>query len=428
MNKEYINRLAENELKRKLKSSGCVLVKGPKFSGKTTLCERYSNSSISLKTANAINLANSDPYLTLEGDKPHLIDEWQKVPEIWNVIKDDLDKDYEFGKYIITGSTTPIDEKQIYHSGAGRISEMMLRPMSLYESGESSGVVSLKELVESGTFKTVFAENNKISLSEIAYLLCRGGWPIAVKAEKEYALDVTKNYYDGLFRVENESDEFSKFLEGKNIPLLLLILKSYSRNISTQVKKSNVIKNIIESGSRESLTEETFNIYYETLKKLFIIYEMPAWNFNLRTSIAVRKTPTIHFVDTSIATSALGILPSDLLNDLKSFGLFFEDMAVRDLSIYAQANNATLKHYRDSSGQEVDAIVEMSNSEYAAIEIKIWSEKNIKEGITSLLNFEKKMQNSNLKTPKIKMILTSHNACYKTVEGIYVVPITCLKD
>lgn len=428
MDKTYIKRLAENELERKLNSSGCVLVKGPKFCGKSTLCERFAKSTLYLKTTNSIDLANADPYSALEGEKPHLIDEWQKAPEIWNIIKDDLDKDYEFGKYLITGSTTPVDEKKIQHSGAGRISELMLRPLSLYESSDSNGLVSLRDLFELKDIKTQFEENNPVKLKDIAYLLCRGGWPISIKASKEYGIDVTKNYFDGLFRIENESDEYAKFLENKDIELLKLILKSYSRNISTQVKKTKIIKDIIESGERSTLTEDTFNIYTDILKKLFIIYDMEASNFNLRTSVSVRKSPTIHFVDTSIATASLGIVPNDLLNDLKSFGYFFEDMAVRDLSIYAQANNAKLKHYRDSSGQEVDAIVELNTGDYAAIEIKISSEKNIEEGIKSLNSFESKMKNSNIKTPRFKMILTSHGACYKDKSGIYIVPISCLKD
>jgi predicted AAA+ superfamily ATPase len=238
---------------------------------------------------------------------------------------------------------------------------------------------------------------------------------------------VTRNYYDGLFVVENESDEFVGFLKNKNIELLQIILKSFARNISTQAKRTKMINDIIDSGIRNKLDDDTFYSYEKTLKDLFIIYDMPAWNLNLRSSVAVRTTPTHHFVDTSIATAALRINPADLMNDIKSFGFFFEDFAVRDLSVYAESIGGSLKHYRDSSGQEVDAIVELDNGNYGAIEIKIASEKNINDGISSLNKFEKKMLVNGQKTPFFKMILTSHGSCYKK-DGIYIVPITCLKD
>lgn len=426
MEKKYISRLAEKALKMNLDSSGCVLVKGPKFCGKSTMCEQFAKSSIALKTSNMIELVETDPKTALSGEKPHLIDEWQKVPELWNVIKDDLDHDYQFGKYIITGSTTPVDSSKIQNSAAGRIAPMMLRPFSLFESSESNGVVSLEKLFNKNYhFTTVF--ENPTSLSDIAFYMCRGGWPIAVKAKKESAIRVTTNYYNGLFTIEDESDEFAEFLKNKNIDLLKLILKSYARNISTQAKTTSMIADIIASGERSTLDEVTFQSYKKTLEDLFIVYEMPAWNLNLRTSVSVRTAPTHHFVDTSIAIAALGIKPLDLLNDLNSFGFFFEDFAVRDLAIYADYIGAELKHYRDSANYEVDAILKMPNGEYGAIEIKIASDKNIKDGIVSLNNFEKKMVKNGLKTPSFKMVLTSHGMCYRNQDGVFVVPINMLK-
>lgn len=430
MVKDYKERLAEKELEIKLNSSGCVVVSGPKFCGKSTMCELFAKSSTQLKTTKAIELALSDPRTALIGDNPHLIDEWQKAPEIWNEIKSDLDDDYVFGKYILTGSTTPANPKYIQHSGAGRISRMTLKPFTLYESGESIGIVSLYDLFQndSKNFVTLYANENKIGLKEIAFLICRGGWPISTKAKPEFAINTTRNYFDGLFVVENESDEFAEFLKNKNIELLHTILRSFARNISTQAKRTSMIKDILASGSREKLDEDTFYSYEKILKDLFIIYDLPAWNLNLRTTVTVRTSPTHHFYDTSIAAAALKINSSDLLNDMKSFGYFFEDFAVRDLSVYANSINGQLKHYRDSSGQEVDAIIELENGDYSAIEIKIASEKNIKEGIQSLNRFEQKMSKSSLKTPKFKMILTSHGACYKTKDNIFVVPISCLKN
>jgi len=430
MSKEYIKRLAEVNLDKKLHSSGCVLVSGPKFCGKTTMCKQFAKSLTALKDTNTIDLAKADVRTTLIGDKPHLIDEWQKVPEIWNYIKNDLDDDYQFGKYILTGSTTPVDPSKIQHSGAGRITKMVLRPFALFESGESNGKVSLSELFSNPDKKidTVLREDNKVTLQDISYYVCRGGWPISVKSEKEYAIETTKNYFNGLFTNEDENDDFALILKNKNIDLLKIILKSYARNISTESKKSNMIADIIESGVRETLDEDTFNSYEKVLKDLYIIYDMPSWNQNLRSSVSVRTTPTHHFVDTSIATASLGIKPTDLMNDLKSFGFFFEDFAVRDLSVYADSINCDLKHYRDSNGQEVDAIVEAENGDYCAIEIKIASDENIKNGISSLCSFEKKMNDNNIKKPLFKMVLTSHGACYKSKEGVLVVPINFLKN
>ena len=430
MAKTYVKRLAERALKTKLNSSGCVLVSGPKFCGKSTMCERFAKSVTPLKTTNAIELALADPRSALRGETPHLIDEWQKAPEIWNEIKNDLDEDYEFGKYILTGSTTPVDSNRIQHSGAGRITRMTLKPFTLFESGESNGIVSLSGLFQNGgkDFPVLYASENKTTLSDIAFLICRGGWPIAVKANKEYALNVTKNYFEGLFVVENESDEFAAFLKNKNIELLQIILRSFARNVSTQAKKTEMIKNIIDSGLRASLDEDTFSTYEKVLKDLFIIYDLPAWNLNLRTTVSVRTAPTHHFIDTSMAAAALKINPADLMNDMKSFGFFFEDFAVRDLSVYAEAIGGELKHYRDSAGQEVDAIVEVENGDYCAVEIKIASQKNVNDGISSLNSFEQKMRSNGMKTPLFKMLLTSHGACYKTEDGVLVVPINCLKN
>jgi predicted AAA+ superfamily ATPase len=427
--KDYISRLAEQTLLTKLNSSGCVVVTGPKFCGKSTMCEEFAKSVTALKTTNSIELAKADPKSALIGANPHLIDEWQKAPEIWNVIKDDLDSDYQFGKYILTGSTTPIEPSKIQNSAAGRITPMMLKPFTLFESKESSGVISLSGLFNKEySFTTVYDNQNLISLSDIAFYICRGGWPIAVKAKKEYAINVTNNYYNGLFTIEDESDEFAEFLKNKNVDLLKLVLRTLARNISTQAKNTSMISDIIASGERSVLDDDTFLSYKKTLEDLFIVYDMPAWNLNLRTSVAVRTAPTHHFVDTSIATSALGIKPADLMNDLKSFGFFFEDFAVRDLSVYAESLGAELKHYRDSSGLEVDAIVKLPNGEYGAVEIKIASEKNISEGISSLNSFSKKMKENELKLPSFRMILTSHGSCRKTEDNIYIVPINLLRN
>ncbi len=429
-NNRYMPRLAERELSVALHSSGCVLVEGPKFAGKSCLSERFASSKVSLKTNADIALYSSNPTLALQGDNPHLVDEWQKVPEIWNLIRDDLDKEYSFGKYILTGSTTPASPEKIQHSGAGRIASFILRPMSLFESGESDGRFSLRELFESGfdESKTESKYSNTVTLADIAFYLCRGGWPISVKADRKYAINVTKNYYNGLFRIENESDEFAAFLAKADIELLIAILKAYARNISTQAKCSKMIQDIRTSGIKPTLSEDTFQKYKKILQDLFILYEMPSANFSLRSSVVTRAGPTHHFYDASIATACLGVKPADLLNDLHSFGFFFEDMAIRDLSVYASSLGATIKHYRDSANREVDAVIELENGDYCAVEIKIASDENIEKGIASLLSFKRINEEAGRKPPLFSLLLTSHGASYLSKEGVYVIAINRLRD
>lgn len=430
MDNDYLPRLIEREMDDQLHSSGCVLVKGPKFCGKSRTCERFASSKTELKTSAVIDLIKADPTLALNGETPHLIDEWQKVPEIWNLIRDRLDKNYQFGSYILTGSTTPVSPEKIEHSGAGRISEVAMRPMSLFESGDSDGKVSLRSLFEVGWKKenAVMPYEDAFSLSDLAFLLCRGGWPIAVKAGRKYARLVTKNYYSGLFRVENESDEFASFLRDKDIDLLQAVLRCYARNVSTQAKVTSMVKDILERGDRAKLDSDTFLKYKKTLEDLFIIYELPAWNFSLRSSVSVRVAPTHHFFDPSIALASLDVSPSDLLNDLNSMGLFFEDMAVRDLLVYSSALGGKLKHYRDSLGREVDAILELENGEYAAIEIKLGSEEGIASGVSSLVSFSSLLEKAGQRRPKFSMVLTSHGQCSLSEEGVYIVSINHLRD
>ncbi|MDD6239994.1 MAG: DUF4143 domain-containing protein [Eubacteriales bacterium] len=430
MEKNYRKRIIEAELERKLHSSGCVLVAGPKFVGKTTTCATKAKSITSLKSNEAVHFARLYPSSALRGEIPHLIDEWQKAPEIWNLIRDDLDKDYVFGKYLLTGSTTPVDPTTIQHSGAGRITRLIMRPFSLYESGESLGIVSLRQLLENPGMElpTLLPEDNPFTLEQIAFSMCRGGWPISCLSPKEYALDVTLNYYESLFNIENESDEFLSFLKNKDIDLLKAILKENARAVSSQMKRSRMLKEILESGIRSTLDEETFLSYYRVLENLYITYELPAWNLNLRSSVAVRTAPTHHFFDTSIALASLGITPKRLLDDKESFGLFFEDFALRDLFVYASALRADIRHYRDSAGQEVDAVLLFPDGEYATIEIKTASYKGIEEGISSLLSFEAKMEKNQLKKPRLKLVLTSHGGCLRDPRGVYVVPLSALKD
>ena len=416
--KKYYNRLVEKEIEKALKSAGAVVIEGPKFCGKTTTALRYSKSDIRLNTAEAINLARLETKNVLRGETPRVIDEWQTVPNIWNHVKAWIDENPRFGQFILTGSSTPADKSAIYHSGAGRIARVKMRPMSLTESKDSAACVSLGELF-SNPKANVFNENKNHSLQKTAFYICRGGWPLSVLAGEEIALDVTKNYYDGLFNFEYSENE--KF-RNKSPELMRMILRSYARNISAPVPLKTIQSDVTSSNNR-TLDNKTLNDYLEALKDLFIIEDLEAWNPNLRSRAAIRTTPTRHFVDTSVATAVLGITPNDLMNDLPSFGLFFEDMAVRDLTIYSNYLGAKVKHYRDSSGLECDAIIHFENGKWGAVEIKLGGEKLIEEGAKNLEKLKKVVDNNNL---AFRMILTAAGSAYKREDGIYVVPLNCL--
>ena len=419
----YYERLIEKRIERKLKSSGAVLVAGPKFCGKTTTCMLYQNSYIKLNTKQSIAMARLNPKGVLIGEQPRLIDEWQKAPDIWNHIKDDLDFDYQFGKYILTGSSTPADKTDVHHSGAGRIAPLLMRPMTLWESKESNGKVSLASLFEGGTDYPLDM-NSEFTLEDVAFLLCRGGWPIAVQAPRDIALEITKNYYGGLFIFEDSENERFR---NKKPEVLRMILRSYARNISTEAAVSTIISDIRQSNER-SMDTKTYEDYMEALKDLYIIEDMEAWNPNIRSKTSIRSTPTRHFVDTSIACRSLGVNPLDLMNDLESFGLFFEDFAVRDLRVYADSLGGEVKHYRDNSGLECDAVVHLEDGRWGGIEIKLGGDDLINDGAESLKRLRDKIvQKSDEKAPSFLLVLTAVGAAYKREDGVCVAPINMLK-
>lgn len=419
----YFHRLVEKELELKLKTSGAVVVAGPKFCGKTTTCMLYQNSFVKLNTKQAIAMARMNPRGVLEGEKPRLIDEWQKAPDIWNQVKDDLDFEYQFGKYILTGSSTPADKTEVHHSGAGRITPVKMRPMSLWESKESKGTVSLQSMFD-GDADYPWDTNSDFSLDDVSFLLCRGGWPISVLAPKEIALEITKNYYNGLFVFEDcENERF----RDKKPEVLKMILRSYGRHISTEAAASTIIADVCQSNER-TMDTKTYGNYMDALKDLYIIEDLPAWNPNIRSKTSIRSTPTRHFVDTSIACRALGIGPEDLKRDLESFGLFFEDMAVRDLSVYANYLGGTVSHYRDNAGLECDAVLHLDDGRWAAIEIKLGGEEHIEAGAQSLKTLKNKIiEKSEERAPSFLMVLTGVGGAYKRSDGVYVAPINLLK-
>lgn len=419
----YYNRLVEKQIELKLKTSGAVVVAGPKFCGKTTTCMMYQKSFVKLNTKQAITMARMNPEGVLIGEKPRLIDEWQKAPDVWNQVKDDLDFNYEFGKYILTGSSTPADKTEVHHSGAGRIAPVMMRPMSLWESKESKGTVSLENLFGGGD-AFPWDMNEGFHLEDVARLLCRGGWPVSVVAPGDIALEITKNYWNGLFVFEDQENERFR---NKKPEVLKMIVRSYARHISTEAAVSTIIADVRQSNER-TMDPKTFDDYMEALKDLYILEDMAAWNPNIRSKTSIRSTPTRHFVDTSIACRSLGVSPDDLMQDLKSFGLFFEDMAVRDLRIYTDTLGGEVRHYRDNAGLECDAVVHLEDGRWGAIEIKLGGDDLIEDGASSLkLLRDKIVEKSDERAPEFLMVLTAVGGAYRRKDGVYVVPINLLK-
>lgn len=420
----YYKRLIEQEIELKMRTSGAVVVAGPKFCGKTTTCMLYQKSFVKLNTQQAISMARMNPKAVLNGEKPRLIDEWQKAPDVWNQVKDDLDFNYEFGKYILTGSSTPADKTTVHHSGVGRIASIKMRPMSLWESQESKGSVSLSALFDGKEDEFPWDMNQDFSLEDVAYLLCRGGWPISVRAPRDIALEITKNYWNGLFVFEDcENERF----RNKKPEVLRMIVRSYARHISTEAAASTIIADVRQSNER-TMDAKTFADYMEALNDLYILEDMRAWNPNIRSKTSIRSTPTRHFVDTSIACRALGVSPKDLMGDLESFGLFFEDMAVRDLRIYTESLGGEVLHYRDNAGLECDAVLHLDDGRWGAVEIKLGGDDNIEAGASTLKQLKSKIEEkSDENAPSFLLVLTAVGGAYRREDGVFVAPINLIK-
>ena len=420
----YKKRIADSILQKKLKAKGAVLIEGPKWCGKTTTAEQISKSILYM--ANPENkeqnlmLADINPSLLLKGDVPRLIDEWQIAPKLWDAVRFEVDHRKSEGQFILTGSSVPADNSLIMHTGTGRFSFLLMRPMSLYESLESNGTVSLEDLFASKEISGV----NNLSLEDIAYLCCRGGWPRSVSMEKDIALEQAFDYYDAVV-----SSDISRVDGVKRESIRVKnLMRSYARNIGSQASIETLRNDIVNNDSF-SLDSDTVFSYINALKKIFVIEDVPAWNPNLRSKTAIRSSDTRYFIDPSIATASLGIGPSDLINDLNTFGLVFENLCVRDLRVYAESINGSLYHYRDSSSLECDAVIHLRNGDYGLIEIKLGGDMLIEEGATNLIKLKDKLDTTKMKRPSFLMILTATgNYAYKRKDDICVVPIGCLKN
>jgi predicted AAA+ superfamily ATPase len=421
----YKPRIADRVLKEQLEASGVVLIQGPKWCGKTTTAEQQAKSVLYLddpKTRKTnLLLAESDPGILFQGNIPRLIDEWQLAPKLWDAARFEVSRRRLPGQFIFTGSSVPPDMSELTHSGTGRFAWLTMRPMSLWESGESTGNVSLNDLFQ-GNITTAIA--NDMSLNELAFLICRGGWPGSVNLAPKAALKQALNYVDAIANYDisrvdnvNRSPDFTKRL-----------LRSYARHQGGQVPVKTIYDDLA-TNKAGSMNEDTITSYLVALKKIFVIEDMPAWNPNLRSKTAIRTSDTRFFVDPSMATAALGLGPADLAGDLNTFGLLFETMAVRDLRVYADALDGQIYHYRDKNGLECDAILHLRNGNYGLIEIKLGGDSLIESGANALKKLAGKMNTAKMNSPSFLMVLTGLGQyAYRRDDGVYVIPIAALRD
>lgn len=423
--KQYRKRIADEILQRKLEGKGAVLIEGPKWCGKTTTAEQIASSVLYMddpeKREQNIQMAELNPKRLLRGDTPRLIDEWQLAPKLWDAVRFEVDHRGELGQFVLTGSAVPPDTKDMTHSGTGRFTWLTMRPMSLYESGDSTGEVSL------GTLFTAPQEidgESHIDLDRLAFLVCRGGWPQAVGLRNKIALDQAMDYYDAVVHSDiNRADNVQK-----NPERVKRLMRSYARSQGGQVPNT-VIAEDISVNEDGKINEETVASYINALKKIFVIEDMPAWNPNLRSKTAIRTSDTRYYVDPSIAAAALGIGPQDLIGDLNTFGFLFETLCIRDLRVFADALNGQVYHFRDKDGLECDAVIHLRNGSYGLVEIKLGGERAIEAGAASLQALGGKIDTEKMKSPAFLMVLTgTGDFAYRRADGVYVVPIGCLKD
>ena len=423
--KKYKARIADEILKKRLLGKGAVLIEGPKWCGKTTTAEQMAESVLYMadpeKERQNLTMAEISPKRLLNGETPRLIDEWQIAPKLWDAVRFEVDHRDEFGQFILTGSAVPASYEHIHHTGTGRFSWLLMRPMSLYESLDSTGEVSLRELFH---MPEQIEGENAIDLNRLAFLVCRGGWPRAADLEDEIALEQAFDYYDAVVKSDiSRADGVSR-----NHERVKRLMRSYARNQGTQATNALICKDI-EVNEAGTFDSDTVYSYINALKKIFVVEEMEAWNPNLRSKTAIRTSNTRYFVDPSIAVAALGLGPQDLIADLNTFGLMFETMCVRDLRVFADALNGNVYHFRDKTDLECDAVIHLRNGSYGLIEIKLGGDKLIEEGAKNLEKLCKKIDTTKMKAPAFLMVLIGIGEyAYRRQDGVYVVPIGCLKD
>ena len=424
----YRHRIMDSLLERKLQAKGAVLIEGPKWCGKTTTAEEIAASKVLLARADVKgsfkSLLEIDMDVALSGDTPMLIDEWQTVPKLWDAVRYAVDHRRKMGQFILTGSAVPDKdaEEEREHSGTGRFAWLTMRPMTLFESGESNGRVSLGSLFDA---PERILEKNELKLQDVAFLICRGGWPMAVGLSEEAALEQAFDYYDAVTKEDVTKVDGVK----RTSERVQRLMRAYARHQGTQASIAT-LREDLKDNEVAAFDDGTISSYLDALRKIFVVEDMPAWNPNLRSKTAIRTADTRYFVDPSIATAALGLGPADLMGDLKTTGFLFEAMCVRDLRVFAEALNGKVYHYRDKSGLECDAVVHLRNGQYGLVEIKLGGETLIEEGVKTLISLSSQIDTTHMKAPAFKMVLTATGeyAYRRPEDGVYVVPIGCLKQ
>ena len=422
----YLERIDDELLKRKLRSSAAVLIEGPKWCGKTSMGAQVAKSIIYIqdpdKRAMYRKMADTQPSLLLEGETPHMLDEWQTIPVLWDAVRFAADQRQEMNQFILTGSSTPLDDdenSEMEHTGTGRIARLRMRPMSLWESNESRGQVSLKALFD-GTQEMGLFEN-PLTIKDLAFVMCRGGWPGTIGMEKEDALEVAVNLVDELVNTDvNRVDKTEK-----NPDRVRAVLRSYARNISTMTSASTIMADV--QANDISITDKTLTNYLTALRRLFIIEDAKAWQPSLRSKTGIRTSNKRHFVDTSIATAVLELNPTSILEDFNLFGFLFEDFCLRDMRVYTEPLRGTVYHYHDNSGLESDLIIRLHDGRWAAIEVKTGS-KEIEDAAVNLITLSQTVDTSKIGEPSFLMVLTAGQYAYRRDDGVYVIPIGCLKN
>lgn len=423
--REYKPRIADAILQRKLAGKGAVLIEGPKWCGKTTTAEKAAQSTLYMadpeNEKQNLMLADINPKLLLQGEAPRLIDEWQVAPKLWDAVRYEVDHRDEEGQFILTGSAVPPNNEEIKHTGTGRFSWLLMRPMSLFESGEADGSVSLTDLFSG---KQDIMGINPLDIHKLAFLVCRGGWPRASFLKDDIALDQAYDYYDAIVHADISRVDGVK----RDSARVKRLMRSYARNQGAQIS-NEALKADMEQNDVSSLDANTVMSYINALKKIFVIEEMPAWNPNLRSKTSIRSADTRYFIDPSIAVAALGVGPNDLLDDLNTFGLLFETMCVRDLRVFADALHGCVYHYRDKTGLECDAVIHLRNGAYGLIEIKLGGDAAIEHGAETLKKLRDKIDTDKMKAPAFLMVLTGTSQyAFQREDGVYVVPLGCLRN
>lgn len=422
--KTYLSRVADELLELQLEAAGVVLIEGAKWCGKTTTALQHAKSVLFMDDTKHkeeyLRLAESDIEVLLNGNTPRLIDEWQKAPQFWDACRYWVDRRDAEGQFILTGSAEPVDQSKMSHTGTGRVGWVKMRPMTLFESGESNGSVSLGALFEN-RFKP--AEGNELNLRALCYLICRGGWPKAIGKSERVALRQAFNYVDAV--AKREIIEVDKVHRSEANTRRLL--RSFARHQASQATNGTIASDL-KTNDGSTLNDATITSYLNALRKIYVIEDMEAWNPNLRSKAAIRTTDTRYFVDPSIATASLGLGPNDLMKDLNTLGLLFETLVVRDLRVYAEAIDGNVFHYRDNNGLECDSVLHLRNGHYGLVEIKLGGESLIEEGAANLISLAKKIDTDKMYAPSFMMVVVGTGRyAYRREDGVLVIPIGCLK-